>query len=202
MGRNRKNKFEKTSLRFETERTDFELHHVKVPFFVNVTYKEPISPDKKYYGTATEIVTKDISKKDEIIKDFQKDGSKEVLNVEEFTIRFSDDCPKCNRKGIPKVELKSNKFDYHARAISPLTELPKHKNLVNRPDEYWLCYDHETKPKKCRVAKWDKNHFTFTKNGKIYTKLRKYILPYYLEWKQGELNAWDSFQKFLNIFHV
>jgi len=142
MGRLRKNKFEKSSIRFEAG-TEFELHHVKVPFFVNVTYKEPISPNKKYYGTATVLVRKDISEKDEIINTFQKDGSKEVLNVEEYTIKFSNDCPKCNRKGVPKVELKSNKFDFHYWVVTD-----SHKNLVNRPDEYWLCYDHETKPKK------------------------------------------------------
>jgi len=185
MGRNRKNKFEETSIRFE-KGTEFELNQVKVPFWVNVTYKDPIgkyNDGKIIYGTATEIVKKDISEKDEIIKAVQKEG-RIVLNVEEFTIRFSDLCPNCNRKGIPKVERKSNKFDYHAREINPFTEEPKHKVPTNRPDEYWLCYDHETKPKKCRIAQWDKNNFLFKKNGKAYTELLKYMMPHYVEWQE------------------
>jgi len=196
MGRNRKNKFDECSIRFETG-TEFERNHVKVPFFTNVTYKTPITKDKQYYGTTTVLIKKDISEKDEIIKAFEKDGNNEVLNVEPFTIQFSDLCPVCNRKGVPKVEPKNNKFDYHYRSGTNT-----HKTFVNRPDEYWLCYDHETKPKKCRVAKWDKNHFAFTKKGKIYTKLRKYFFPKYIEWKQGELDAFDSFQKFINTSHT
>ena len=185
MGRNRKKKFEETSIRFE-KGTEFELNQVKVPFWVNVTYKDPIgkyNDGKIIYGTATEIVKKDISEKDEIIKAVQKEG-RIVLNVEEFTIRFSDLCPNCNRKGIPKVERKSNKFDYHAREINPFTEEPKHKVPTNRPNEYWLCYDHETKPKKCRIAQWDKNHFLFKKNGRAYTELLKYMMPHYVEWQE------------------
>ncbi len=181
MGRNRKNKFEETSIRFE-KGTEFELNQVKVPFWVNVTYKDPIGKNndgKIIYGTATEIVKKDISEKDEIIKAVQKEG-RIVLNVEEFTIRFSDLCPNCNRKGIPKVERKSNKTDYHYRVKTRSI-----KTEISRPDEYWLCYDHETKPKKCRIAQWDKNHFLFKKNGRVYTGLMKYMMPYYVEWQQN-----------------
>ena len=196
MGRNRKNKVEESSIRFEWG-TEFDLNHVKVPFWVNVTYKTPITKDKKFYGTTTVLIKKDISEKDEIIKEFQKDGTNEVLNVEEFTIRFSDLCPECDRKGIPKVERKSNEFDYHTRAETGL-----HKKPTDRPDEYWLCYDHKTKPYKCRVAKWDKNRIVFTKYGKIYNKLRKYIFPHYISWKQGELDAFDSFNKFINTSHA
>jgi len=118
-------------------------------------------------------------KKDEIIKALQKDGSKEVLNVEEFTIRFSDLCPTCNRKGIPKVEREPNKIDYHYRV-----KTKTHKTPTNRPDEYWLTYDHKTYPKKCKITQWDKNHFLFKKKGKAYTELLKYMMPYYIEWQE------------------
>ncbi len=194
MGRPRKNKLEKSSIRFEAG-TDFELNQVKIPFWVNVTYKIPISKDKKFYGTTTDFIKKDISEKDEIIKAYQKEGCKEI-NIEEHTIPFSNLCPNCNRYGIPKVEPKNNKTDYHYRVKTNL-----HQTETKRQDEWWLCYDHETKPKKCRVAKWDKNHLIFTKYGKIYTKLRRYIFPYYIAWKQGELDAFTSFQKFLNVLH-
>ncbi len=186
MGRYRKNKFEEASIRFEAG-TEFELNQVKTPFWVNVTYKEPISEDKngkKLYGTTTVLIKKDISEKDEIFKAFQKDGKK-VINIEEFTFRFSDLCPNCNRKGVPKIERKSNKFDYHARVRDTFTEPPKHTVKTNRPDEYWLTFDHEKKPKKCRIAQWDKNHFLFKKKGKTYTELLKYTLPYYVAWQKN-----------------
>ena len=196
MGRKRKNKVVESSIGFEWE-TEFDLNHVKVPFWVNVTYKIPITPNKQHYGTTTVLVKSDISKKNEVIEKFQKDSDKEVLNIEPFTIPFSDLCPECDRKGIPKVERKSNEFDYHTRAETGL-----HKKPTDRPDEYWLCYDHKTKPYKCRVAKWDKNRIVFTKYGKIYNKLRKYIFPEYVRWKQGELDAFESFQKFINVSHA
>ena len=182
MGRKRKNKFVESSIAFKKE-SEFESSHVKVPFFVNVTIQDEIgkyNDGKPIYGTSTIMLKRDISEKDEIIKQLQKDGKYEVLKVEEFPIRFSSLCPDCHRHGIPKVERKSNEFDYHYRV-----ETLSRKNPTNRPDEYWLCYDHETKPKKCRVAKWDKNHFMFLKNGRPYPELIKYMMPYYVEWQQN-----------------
>jgi len=182
MGRNRKNKFEETSIANKKD-SGFEQNHVKVPFFVNVTYKEKIgeyNDGKSISGESTVLDKKDISEKDEIIKEFQKDGNKQVLNVEEFPIRFSSLCPDCNKHGIPKIERQSKKIDYHTRA-----ETGSHNNPTNRPDEYWLCYDHKEKPYKCRIAQWDKNHFLFKKNGREYTELLKYMMPYYTEWQQN-----------------
>jgi len=188
MGKKRKNKTEDSSIGFKPG-TEFEVNQVKMPFWVNVTYQDNISKDnngKPIYGTGTILVKKDISEKEDIIKEFEKEGYKEII-VNELTVPFADLCPKCDRKGIPKVERKSNKFDYHARKIAPLTEEPKHKNPTNRPDELWLCYDHKEKPVKCRVTKFDKNHLTFTNKGRVNHEIQKYILPYYVEWKKKEL---------------
>ena len=186
MGRNRKNEFEESSIAFK-KGTKFERNLVKVPFFVNVTIKDKIgkyNDGKPIYGTTTIMLKRNISEKDEIIKQLQKNSAREVLKVEEFPIQFSSLCPNCNRHGIPKVERKSNKIDYHAR-VSPDSDTGHHITPTNRPDEYWLCYDHETKPKKCRIAQWDKNHFLFKKNGRVYTGLMKYMMPYYVEWQQN-----------------
>ena len=186
MGRNRKNEFEESSIAFK-KGTKFERNLVKVPFFVNVTIKDKIgkyNDGKPIYGTTTIMLKRNISEKDEIIKQLQKNSAREVLKVEEFPIQFSSLCPNCNRHGIPKVERKSNKIDYHAR-VSPDSDTGHHITPTNRPDEYWLCYDHETKPKKCRIAQWDKNHFLFKKNGRVYTGLLKYMMPYYVEWQQN-----------------
>lgn len=186
MGRNRKNEFEESSIAFK-KGTKFERNLVKVPFFVNVTIKDKIgkyNDGKPIYGTTTIMLKRNISEKDEIIKQLQKNSAREVLKVEEFPIQFSSLCPNCNRHGIPKVERKSNKIDYHAR-VSHDSDTGHHITPTNRPDEYWLCYDHETKPKKCRIAQWDKNHFLFKKNGRVYTGLLKYMMPYYVEWQQN-----------------
>ena len=188
MGRNRKNESEESSIGSKPG-TEFEVNQVKMPFWVNVTYQDKISEDndgEPIYGTAEVLVKKDISEKELIIKDFEKEGYKEI-SVKEFTVPFADLCPKCDRKGIPKIERKSNKFDYHARELAPLTEDSKHKTPTNRPDEFWLCYDHKEKPTKCRVTKFDKNHLTFTNKGKVNHDIQKYILPYYVEWKQKEI---------------
>lgn len=186
MGRNRKNEFEESSIAFK-KGTEFERNLVKVPFFVNVTIKDKIgkyNDGKLIYGTTTIMLKRNISEKDEIIKQLQKNSAREVLKVEEFPIQFSSLCPNCNRHGIPKVERKSNKIDYHAR-VSPDSDTGHHITPTNRPDEYWLCYDHKTTPKKCRIAQWDKNHFLFKKNGRVYTGLLKYMMPYYVEWQQN-----------------
>jgi len=154
----------------------------KFPFFVNVTIKEKIgkyNDGKPIYGETTVPLKRDISEKDKIIKEFEKDGNRKVLKVEEYPIQFSSLCPDCNRHGIPKVETRKP-IDYHYR--SRTREIQKD---TGRPIEHWLCYDHKTKPKKCRIAQWDKNHFLFKKNGRAYTELTKYLMPYYVEWQQN-----------------
>ncbi len=203
MGRPRKNKLEEFFIANNYE-VKHNLSHVKIPFFLKAIYKEKIGEynnGKPIYGTTDQIVRYLHFTKDEITKKFQEKGL-EIINFEQVTVLLPDLCPQCRRTGIPKIEKYSNKYDYHPRRGSPMfRKSGTEKTEVNRPYEYWLCYDHETKPKKCRVAKWDKNHLIFTKNGKIYTKLRKYIFPKYVGWKKGELDAFGSFQKFLNVLH-
>lgn len=200
MGRKRKNEFEESSIRFE-EGTGFQLSQVKTPYFVNATLKIPISEDKngeKLYGETTVLIKKDISEKDEVIEAFQKTDY-EVIKIEEFTIPIVSTCPKCNSEGIPKIESQSNKFDFHYRS-----ETDTRKTFVGRPNEYWLCYNHEKKPYKCRIAKClaTKNSLTFKKNGKTYYKIREYTLPKYVKLRQNELIAFDSFRKFFNTSHA
>jgi len=190
MARPRKDKFEETSIGFE-KGTEHELVYVSTQFFVKVTYKEKIgeyNDGKPIYGTTDVILKKSISDEKEIKKEFREKGKK-VIKIEENTIPFPNICEKCHKKGIPRIERKSNKWDYHARMISPITEEPKHKIETKRRDEYWLIYDHRTESKKCRIAQFDKNHFLFKSSKNKINELHKHFFPFYLEWLKKELIA-------------
>jgi len=176
MARPRKDKFKE--IRLESEGIELEVVDVSVPSFVKVTYKEPISKDKKYYGTTDQIVRSLHQTNDEITKIFQEKGMA-VIKIEKATIQLPNICEKCHEKGTPRIDKKSNKLDYHAREIAPLEEDPKHRIQTNRPDEYWLVYDHKTKPN-CRIALFDKNHFLFIRPKNRKDNLRNHFYPIYL----------------------
>jgi len=177
----RKDKFEEVSYA-NRKGTEHELVQVSVPFWLNATIM-----DKYGCGTTTQLVRYQHYSKDEIRKYLQEKYEFKVIKFEKATIQFPNICAKCHEKGIPRIEKKSNKFDYHAREISPLTEEPKHKVPTNRPDEYWLVYDH--KPKKCRIAMFDKNHFLFKTPKNKTIELHKHFFPFYLEMFAKELVA-------------
>jgi len=190
MARPRKDKFEETSIGFE-KGTEHEIVHVSIPFWVNVTFKTPVGKGengKIYYGTHSEVWKESAFDEKVNKKEFQKKGMK-VIKIEDATTRLPNICEKCHKKGIPRIERKSNRIDYHARAIDPLTESPNHNVKTNRRDEYWLIYDHKTESKKCRVAQFDKNHFLFKQSHNRTNRLDKHFFPHYLEWIKKDLIA-------------
>jgi len=186
MGRNRKNKSEEffTSNNFEIKHN---LSQVKIPFWVNVTYKVKVSEDndgKPIYGTTDQIVRYLHYTKDEITKKFQEKGF-EVINFEQVTVPFPDLCPQCRKIGIPKIEKYSNKYDYHPRRGSPMfRKSGTEKTEVNRPDQYYLTYDHKIngKLKKCKIAKFDINHMLFINAPNKINEIHKHFFPYCVEW--------------------
>jgi len=183
MARPRKDKYEETTIAFE-KGTEHELVYVSTPFFVKVTYKVKVSEDnngKTIYGITDVILKRSFSDKKLIKQEFKEKGRK-VIKIEEHTIPMPNICEKCHEKGIPRIERKSNKFYYH---YTPKSH--SHKNKSKRPDEYWLIYDH--KPKKCRIAQFDKNHFLFKLPKNRTSNLQKHFFPYYLEWLKKELIA-------------
>jgi len=189
MARPRKDKFEETTIMFE-EGTEFELVKVTIPTFTKITLKV------KANNATTETIEKwPIS--DEILKEIQKKGM-EIIRTENATIKFRNFCEKCQRNGIPSIERKSNKLDYHARAIAPIDGEPKHKNKTNRPDDYWLVYSHKTAPRKCRVMLFDINKFQFKSSKNKVREIYKYIFPQCIEWAKKESTFLTSFQKFIN----
>lgn len=173
--RPRKDKFEETSYEFR-KGTEHELVYVSNPSFSKVTYKVKVSEDlngKALYGTSDQIIRTLHYTDDEVKKLFQEKNA-EVIKIEKATIRLPNICEKCHEKGIPRIEKKSNKTDYHYRSKTDTS-----KTDTNRPDEYWLIYDHKTK--KCRIAQYDKNHFLFKNSKNRITELHKHFFPYYLE---------------------
>ena len=178
--RKRKDKFEEVSYRFE-KGTEHELVQVSAPFWLNATII-----DKFGCGTTTQLVRYLHYTKDEIRKHLKEKLEFKVIKFEEATIKFPNICAKCNEKGIPRIERKSNTIDYHAR-VSTDSETGHHITPTNRPDEYWLVYDHQ--PKKCRIARFDKNHFLFLTPKNKMIQLHKHFFPFYLEMFKKDLVA-------------
>jgi len=180
--RPRKDKFEETSIGFR-KGTEHELVYVSSPSFSKVTFKTKISEyldGKPVYGTSDQII-RSLHTSTDIIKKLFREKNAEVIKIEKSTISMSNICEKCHERGIPRIEKKSNKIDYHARAGRG------HRFETNRLDEYWLIYDHKTK--KCRIAQYDINHNLFKTSKNRIKKLYKHFFPFYLEWLKRELVA-------------
>ncbi len=196
--RPRKDKFEETSIGFE-KGTEHELVYVSNPSFSKITYKVNVSKDlngKAIYGTSDQTIRTLYYTDNEVKKLF---GEKDMIvtKIEKATIPLPNICEKCHRIGTPIIERKSNKFYYH---YTPKNDSSKNKS--NRPDEYWLIYDHKTSPNKCRIAQFDKNHFRFKLPKNRTSKLHKHFFPFYLEWLKKELTNRGFFQKFFNTIHL
>jgi len=167
MVRPNKDKFEETSYRFE-KGTEHRLVQVSLPFWFNARIT-----DKYNLGTTTQIVTNLNHTKDEIRKLFQEKEFK-VIRFENFTTKLPNFCERCGRKGTPIIQKKSN-YDIRHRTR---TESPARDN---RPDEYWLNYQHTEKPKICRIAKFDVKKLRFNNMKNRITELHKHFFPFYLE---------------------
>ena len=181
--RPRKDKFEETSIGFK-KGTGHELVYVSNPSFSKITYKVKVSEDlngKALYGISDQTI-RTLHYTDDEVKKLFREKDMIVTKIEKATIPLPNICEKCHTKGVPRIERKSNKIDYHYRV-----ESESHKNKTNRREEYWLIYDH--KPKKCRIAQFDKNHFLFKNSKNRIIELHKHFFPFYLEWLKKELIA-------------
>jgi len=190
MGRPRKDKFDEVSYAFR-KGTEHELVKVSIPFWLNVTYKikaGKYNDGKPIYATTTELVSDLNHTKDEIRKSFQEKEC-EVMKFEDFTTKLPNICERCGRTGTPIIQKKSN-YDMRHRTRT------EHPSRSNRPDEYWLNYQHTVKPKICRIAKFDIEHFRFNNPKNRITKLDKHFFPRYLEKIKKELDIFDFFQRF------
>jgi len=178
MGRKTVNKFEEATIAFK-KGTEFRLFDVKLPNSVTVTYRVQIGAKKDgslIYGTTTTDVNLPVSEKKKIINDFKNAGYK-VLKVEPQTVKWTDLCPNCSRRGIPKIERVDTK-DRRVRNWKYREEKP----IPKRPDEHWLTYDHKDKPKKCRIQQFIYVPYpSYKKNTRKQFDIQKYFFPNVLE---------------------
>ena len=155
MARRPKNKFQESTIAFK-KGTEFKLYEVSSPFATKVTYKMKISAHKDgspIYGTTSEIVNIPFSKKKEIVKKIKQLGYIDV-KTEPASLPLTDLCPKCKRKGTPKIEKKNNK-DYRVKSHSYRARERKERS----PYTYWLSYQHKTKPFKHWIKQIDTTPF-------------------------------------------
>lgn len=170
MGRKIKN----PSVEVQIENSDktFQWYFVQVPFPVNVELEPKGPKNANLAGTFVKTVSWFFSEREKLVSQLEKLGY-EVKAVKPLSMRFTELCPQCNRRGIPKIERK-NTTDYHIR--SGRYENTK-RVIKKRTDEWWLTYDHKTLPIKCRIRQYQglsSNTFKPNKFKKI--DIRKLIL--------------------------
>ena len=122
------------------------------------------------------LLTKEIEKKSFLGVNYK------VVRFEPLEIMMTDECPNCGKTGIPKIDKKSNRWNYHNQVNEDSVRGASHKNPSRRPDEYRLTYDHKIdgKTEKCIVSTLDKLILDFKKRGKTHSKTIGNIFPNYL----------------------
>ena len=187
MARKTKNKFEESTLAFE-KNTEFRIFDIELPFSVNITF-QPILDGHLCPGITSQDVYLPISEKAEIEQKLKKLGHK-VIEIKPSIARVIDQCQRCKRKGIPKIERKDTS-DKRERTWRNKDEQPR----VKRPDEYWFTYDHKTKPLKCRIMRFVSPFRSpeVKLNKKKEIKLDEFIFPYAIGYLKRK--SMDSRQK-------
>lgn len=165
---------------------EHSISKVKIPNYNKVTYKEKISEDlngNPIYGEAEFYCNNFHYTKEQVIQELEKNGL-EVVKFEPMTITMLVLCPNCNKEGIPKIDRRPNKYDYHVYQNSIRSDdNGVTKRETNRPDDFVLTYSHKIGDtvKKCTIGKLDKNHLNIIKKGKVHAKMKQHIFPFYIE---------------------
>jgi len=183
LGRKPKNQFTEHDIA-NIQDSQFKLFDVKLPFAVKVTYDELLNNDQEnpITGTASEIIYKSISEKNEIILECEKLGFT-IISVEPWSVKFTDICPDCRKPGVPRVEVK-NTIDKRHRTWK--YEEPHY--LPKRENEYWLVYYHKSSRSKCRIQQCIATpHPAFKHNSRKQIDIEKYFFPYCLEWMKNKI---------------
>lgn len=147
MGRKIKNPW--VQVQIENSDKTFKWYTVKVPFPVNIEIRPKGPKCTKIAGTFVKTVNWFFSEKEKLVTQLEK-LAYEVKSVKPLSMRFTELCPQCNRRGIPKIERK-NTADYHIRSGRYDNT---RRELKKRPEEWWLTFDHKTRPKKCRIQQY------------------------------------------------
>jgi len=179
VGKKPKNKFEETSMAFRQD-SRFRLFTIELPSWVSITYR-PMINGQLSIAVGTEDVPLPFSKKDEILEKMKALGH-EIIEIKPSIMKVIDKCPKCERSGSPKIE-KKDASDRRTRRPKHLGEIEKNKIYSKRPDEHWLIYEHNTKPKKCRIYQLESLESSKIKPSKRNNILmEKFVFPYALQY--------------------
>jgi hypothetical protein len=173
LGRKPKNKFEEVSLVFK-EGTKIKRYDVKIPFLYSITVESNDPNTVKWHNTR-EYFVKDDSNLDKLIKEIESDETfkVKVVKVESAVRQFIDHCPKCHKRGVPKIE-KKNTSDNRERSWRNKEKISTQKK---KEPEFWFTYTH-TKMKKCRICQYVNTPAPAYKHNKI--NIEQYFFPYVL----------------------
>ncbi|MGB6463917.1 MAG: hypothetical protein WBF38_06820 [Nitrosotalea sp.] len=178
MGRKPKNEFIEASLAFE-EGSKIKKYDVKMPFLYALTV-ETNDPNNAKMQTAWEYFVKDDSNLDGLIKEIESQPFKvKVIKIEPAVRPITDLCPRCHKRGVPKIE-KKNTSDNRERSWRNKEKTSSQKK---REPEFWLTYTH-TRTKKCRICQYMNIPHPAYKRNKI--EIEKYFFPQVIgEMKKG-----------------
>ncbi len=168
MGRKPKNKFIESCYAFE-QGTEFRLYDVEIPlvYSLNVGIADPYFANAQ---TTMEYYFESPVDLNMLIRDVEDHGYN-LLEIKEATRKLTDLCPRCHRKGIPKIE-KKNTSDNRERSWRNKENTSQKKE---RPAEYWLTYTH-SKHEKCRICQYENKPYPAYKKNSI--EIEKYFFPY------------------------
>jgi len=185
LGRKPKNTFIEASLAFE-EVSKIKRYDVKMPFLYAITV-ETNDPNNAKMQTTQECFVKHDSDLDEVIEKTESQPFKvKVIKVEPAVRPLIDLCPRCHKRGVPKIE-KKNTSDNRERSWRNKEKTSQKK----REPEFWLTYTH-TRTKKCRICQYTNTPYPAYKHNKI--DIEKYFFPQIIgNMKKGSF--WYSDQK-------
>jgi len=187
MGRKPINKFIEAGLAFR-EDSKFKKYDEKIPFVYAITV-ETNDPNNAKMQTTWEYFLKDDSKLNELIKEIESQPFKvKVIKVEPAVRPFTDLCPRCHKRGVPKIE-KKNTSDNRERSWRNKEKTSSQKK---REPEFWLTYTH-SRTKKCRIRQYVNTPYPAFKQNKI--DIEKYFFPHIIgNLKKGSFWYFDQSQ--------
>ena len=169
MGRKPKNPYDEFSIE-QTQKT-IKRFHVLVPNPLLIDYRPKELKNGKSYGWMTTSKNWPFSGKDRVVKELNKRGVE--ARIRQVYTKFSELCPRCEERGTPTIQMKSNDTTY--TTSGRYTGKESKVRYVKTKKQPWLTYKHG-KNKKCWVQRWlgDTNN---TFKPKKYKKIdpRKFI---------------------------
>lgn len=171
------------------ENSKIRRYDVKMPFLYAITV-ETNDPNIAKMQTTWEYFVKSDSNLDGLIKEIESQPYKvKVIKVEPAVRQLTDLCPRCHKRGIPKIEKKDTRDN---RERSWRNKEQDEESKKERPPEFWLTYTH-TKSKKCRICQYMNKPYPAYKRNKI--DIDKYFFPHVLEhMKKGSIRFADQEQ--------